>query len=104
MAVLDRGQGLNNAITDAADFLVHLREMKEQTPEELAAAVKRYEVELWPRGNEAVLASHENTNAVHDWNTMMQSPLFTGGLAKLSKKEQAAKDEEEAEAAGESKK
>jgi 2-polyprenyl-6-methoxyphenol hydroxylase-like FAD-dependent oxidoreductase len=63
---LDRGQGLNNAITDAADFLAHLREMKEHTPEELAAAVKRYEVELWPRGNEAVLASHENTNAVHD--------------------------------------
>ncbi|TVY41155.1 FAD-dependent monooxygenase [Lachnellula occidentalis] len=94
-----RGQGLNNAITDAADFLAHLREMKEHTPEELAAAVKRYEVELWPRGHEAVLQSHENTNAVHDWKTMMQSDLFTGGLAKLSKEEQAAKDEEEAEVA-----
>ena len=65
-ALIDRGQGLNNAITDAADFLVHLRAMKQQTPGELAAAVKRYETELWPRGNEAVLASHENTNAVHD--------------------------------------
>lgn len=73
--------------------------MKEHTPEELAAAVKRYEVELWPRGHEAVLQSHENTNAVHDWKTMMQSDLFTGGLAKLSKEEQAAKDEEEANAA-----
>ncbi len=79
---LDRGQGLNNAITDAADFLAHLREMKEHTPEELAAAVKRYEVELWPRGHAAVMASHENTNAVHDWNTMLQSPLFTSGLVK----------------------
>lgn len=67
----------------------------------MAAAVKRYEVELWPRGNEAVLASHENTNAVHDWSTMMQSPLFTGGLAKLSKEEQAAKDAEKAETAAE---
>ncbi|TVY21659.1 FAD-dependent monooxygenase cctM [Lachnellula arida] len=94
-----RGQGLNNAITDAADFLVHLREMKEHTPAELAAAVKRYEVELWPRGHEAVLQSHENTNAVHDWKTMMQSDLFTGGLAKLSKEEQAVKDEEEAKVA-----
>ena len=104
LIVPDRGQGLNNAITDAADFLVHLREMKEHTPEELAAAVKRYEVELWPRGNEAVLASHENTNAVHDWKTMMKSPLFTDGLAKISKEEQAAKDAEEAKAASESKK
>jgi hypothetical protein len=56
--------------------------MEDHTPSELAAAVARYEADLWPRGNEAVLASFENTNAVHDWSTMMQSPLFTGGLAK----------------------
>ena len=55
--------------------------MKEHTPLELAAAVKRYEAELIPRGKEAVLASNENTNAVHDWKTMMDSPLFKGGLA-----------------------
>ncbi|KAH6662379.1 hypothetical protein B0J14DRAFT_685832 [Halenospora varia] len=80
-----RGQGLNNAITDAADFLVHLREMKEHTPAELASAVHRYEKELWPRGYEAVMASFENTNAVHDWSTMMESPLFKEGLAKYKK-------------------
>ncbi|CZR67712.1 uncharacterized protein PAC_17611 [Phialocephala subalpina] len=93
-----RGQGLNNAISDAADFLVHLRAMKEQTPEELIAAVKKYEAELVPRGNEAVMASYMNTNAVHDWNTMMQSPLFTEGMAKDKKAEEdaaAAKLEEE---------
>ncbi|OWO98356.1 hypothetical protein B2J93_8192 [Marssonina coronariae] len=78
----DRGQGLNNAITDAADFLVHVRAMASQTPSELVAAVQRYEKELWPRGHEAVLASHENTNAVHDWKTMTQSPLFTEGVSK----------------------
>ncbi|PMD32036.1 FAD/NAD(P)-binding domain-containing protein [Hyaloscypha variabilis F] len=77
-----RGQGLNNAITDAADLLQHLRNMKAPTPLELAAAVKRYEAELVPRGREAVLASNENTNAVHDWATMMDSPLFKGGMAK----------------------
>ncbi|XMA07863.1 hypothetical protein WAI453_000654 [Rhynchosporium graminicola] len=62
--------------------------MSSHTPSELAAAVQRYETELWPRGNEAVLASHENTNAVHDWKTMMQSPLFTSGLAKKGDLEQ----------------
>ncbi|TAQ87030.1 hypothetical protein B7494_g4654 [Chlorociboria aeruginascens] len=77
-----RGQGLNNAITDAADLLQHLRNMKEPTPFELAAAVKRYEAELVPRGNEAVLASNDNTNAVHNWVTMMDSPLFRAGPAR----------------------
>lgn len=78
----DRGQGLNNAITDAADLLQHLRNMKEPTALELAAAVKRYEAELVLRGNEAVLASNENTNAVHNWATMMDSPLFKDGVVK----------------------
>lgn len=56
--------------------------MTDHTPAELSAAVARYEADLWPRGNEAVLASLENTNQVHDWSTMLKSPLFTGGLAK----------------------
>ena len=97
----DRGQGLNNAISDAADFLVHLRAMKEQTPEELIAAVKKYEAELVPRGNEAVMASYMNTNAVHDWSTMMQSPLFTEGMAKDKAEEDAAAAKLEEEKAAE---
>lgn len=62
--------------------------MKEYTPEELITAVNKYEAELVPRGNEAVMASYMNTNAVHDWSTMMSSPLFTEGLAKDKKKEE----------------
>lgn len=77
-----RGQGLNNAITDAADLLQHLRAMKEKTPAELRLAVLRYEHDLFLRGKEAVLASNENTNAVHDWATVLKSPLFTGGLTR----------------------
>jgi hypothetical protein len=56
--------------------------MKEQTVEELKKAIIEYENGLWSRGREAVLASNENTNMVHDWSTMMQSPLFSGGMAK----------------------
>jgi hypothetical protein len=78
----DRGQGLNNAITDAADLLSYLRQMKAHTPSELAIAAHKYEEALWSRGHEAVMASHENTMAVHDWSTMLQSPLFSAGLAK----------------------
>jgi len=83
---------VNNAITDAADFLVHLQAMKEHTPEELIVAVKKYEEALVPRGKEAVLAAYKNSLLVHDWKTAQQSPLFTKGLAKykLQEKDVAA--------------
>ncbi|KAK7990523.1 hypothetical protein PG990_014803 [Apiospora arundinis] len=77
-----RGQGLQNAITDAVSLLQHVREMKAPTREALAGAVKNYEKELWPRGNEAVLASEDNTNMVHDWESMLRSPLFVGGMVR----------------------
>lgn len=78
----DRGQGLQNAITDAVSLLQQLRDMAAPTREALADAVRKYEEELWPRGKEAVLASEENTNMVHDWDSMLQSPLFVGGMAR----------------------
>jgi hypothetical protein len=56
--------------------------MKEHTPEELITAVKKYDEALVPRGKEAVLASYNNSMLLHDWETAMQSPLFTKGLAK----------------------
>lgn len=62
--------------------------MKEHTPEELIAAVKKYEEKLVPRGTEAVLASYNNSLLVHDWETAMQSPLFTKGLAKYQLKDE----------------
>lgn len=78
---------MNNAITDAADFLVHLQAMKEHTPKELIVAVKKYEEALVPRGKEAVLAAYKNSLLVHDWKTAQQSPLFTKGLAKYKMQE-----------------
>jgi hypothetical protein len=53
--------------------------MTERTGNELATAIKRYEAELFPRGKEGVIASNENTNAVHDWATVMESSLFKEG-------------------------
>ncbi|PQE18137.1 fad binding domain-containing protein [Rutstroemia sp. NJR-2017a BBW] len=82
-----RGQGLGNAIADAASFQQYVREMKQYTAEELAEAVMKYEEELWPRGNEAVIASKENTNMIHDWESLWKSPLFVEGLTKDEKKD-----------------
>lgn len=75
-----RGQGLGNAITDAAEFQRHLQSMKSHTPEELSKAVQAYEKEVWPRGYAAVMGNLENTLALHDWETVMQSPIVASGL------------------------
>lgn len=75
----DRGQGLNNAIHDAATLLQQLRAMPEKTQEALAAAVLEYEREVWQRGKAAVEGSAQNTLMVHDWAKMADSPLLKFG-------------------------
>ncbi|KAK0649161.1 hypothetical protein B0T16DRAFT_456598 [Cercophora newfieldiana] len=75
-----RGQGLGNAITDVAELLKRLQEMKSLTPAELAKAVQEYEKEVWPRGHEAVMANLENTIALHNWDMMMQSAAIVSGV------------------------
>ncbi|KAJ9640316.1 hypothetical protein H2199_005855 [Coniosporium tulheliwenetii] len=74
-----RGQGLNNAIHDAATLLQQLLAMPEKTPEALAAAVLEYEKEVWQRGKAAVESSAQNTLMVHDWAKMADSPLLKFG-------------------------
>lgn len=74
----DRGQGLNNAIHDVASLA---RAIKDKGLPVSAAAVTAYEQEMWQRGREAVEASNQNSLATHDWDTLLQSPLFTSGLA-----------------------
>lgn len=79
----DRGQGLGNAITDVAEFQGHLRAMKERTPEELARVVAKYEEEVWERGHEVVMENKANTLLLHDWEKILQSPLFTTGVGRV---------------------
>lgn len=54
--------------------------MKDHAQAELAAAVGRYEKELWPRGIKEVIVNNENTMAVHDWTTMREAPIFTSSM------------------------
>lgn len=70
-----RGQGLNNAIQDAALIAREIK-LKGFTP----AAVDAYEKQMLPRAQEAVVSSNHNSMSVHDWDTLLQSPLFTTGL------------------------
>jgi 2-polyprenyl-6-methoxyphenol hydroxylase-like FAD-dependent oxidoreductase len=66
---------LNNAIHDSASLA---RAVKEHGF--TAAAVTAYEEEMIPRGREAVLGGRGNTMAVHDWKSLLESPLFKVGL------------------------
>ncbi|KAL2012921.1 hypothetical protein VTN00DRAFT_446 [Thermoascus crustaceus] len=83
-----RGQGLNNAILDAASLnrqiQIALQENKNNNKSvdysPLGAVVAAYEKELWERGKEAVESSNLNSLAIHDWEKLQKSPLFTAGL------------------------
>jgi hypothetical protein len=78
--MLDRGQGLNNAITDAAYFSRQLADLDTKSPESLSAVVSASQKEIWQRGNEAVTQSNINSLSVHSWEELKNSPLFTSGL------------------------
>ena len=79
-----RGQGLNHAITDAVKLCDAITGVWNQdegfSNEERAAAVRAYESELKERGGEEVRLSAKNTGMLHDWEKVLQSPVFKSGL------------------------
>lgn len=75
----DRAQGLNHAIEDAAKYVAALRAV-EGGQGELEDAIDGYETEMIARGGEEVRLSKRNTEMVHQWDKLMQSPLFQKGV------------------------
>lgn len=80
-----RGQGLNNAILDAASFGREVAKLQEKTPRAVRQILPTYEKEVFERGKEAVASSNLNSLSVHNWEQLQQSPLFKMGLKKDSK-------------------
>ena len=81
-ASTDRGQGLNNAIHDAANLGSALKSHCFDG-KALTDALATYEAEVVERSNEAVLSSGQNSVMLHDWEQVMNSPLFQRGAAPL---------------------
>ena len=79
-----RGQGLNHAITDAVKLCDAITGFWHQdkgiVKEERAASVSAYEIEVKERGGEEVRLSAKNTEMLHDWKKVLQSPVFKSGL------------------------
>ncbi|KAL8990068.1 MAG: hypothetical protein Q9169_008213, partial [Polycauliona sp. 2 TL-2023] len=77
-----RGQGLNNAILDAA-YLCRALDEHCQGGKPVKELLSTYEKEVQERGREAVISSGENSLMVHDWERLKQSPIFTMGMKAL---------------------
>lgn len=79
-----RGQGLNHAITDAVKLCGAISGIwhHERGCEigQRANAVGLYEAEMVARSGEEVRLSAKNTGMLHDWEQVMQSPVFKSGL------------------------
>ncbi|KAF5373076.1 hypothetical protein D9758_001501 [Tetrapyrgos nigripes] len=75
-----RGQGLNNAIHDAYTLMRALGDHPPSQAGSFKEVLEVYEKDVTERGREAVLASEENSNMMHDWKRVNESDLFRLGV------------------------
>lgn len=78
MFEIERGQGLNNAMKDAASLVEAICSvtMGEKT---LTEVITAYEDEMKPRGAKEVMLSLEQALKARDQKTLKDSPLFQQG-------------------------
>ena len=73
-----RGQGLNHGIADARNFTNKLVEVVAGKIS-LEEAASSYQKEMIERAGDEVRASKMNTEMLHDWDRMAESPLMQRG-------------------------
>jgi 2-polyprenyl-6-methoxyphenol hydroxylase-like FAD-dependent oxidoreductase len=76
-----RGQGLNHSISDAGKIVQAVKSILDgsKTQEQ---AIGSYEKEMIERAGAEVRLSTQNTGMIHNWELVLQSPLFRKGLDK----------------------
>ncbi|KAF1850080.1 FAD/NAD(P)-binding domain-containing protein [Cucurbitaria berberidis CBS 394.84] len=81
-----RGQGLNNALQDASNFVSAL--LKVQIGgQSLQQAVQEYDDEVLERGTLEMSISLKQTLFIHNWETLMQSPMVKIGMHQAKKED-----------------
>ena len=79
-----RGQGLNHAIFDAQKLCTGIIDAWDTgdglNGEARSKMVEAYEMEMVKRGGEEVRQCEMNTQMLHDWDRVLQSPVFQKGL------------------------
>ncbi|KAK7512472.1 monooxygenase [Phyllosticta citriasiana] len=71
-----RGQGLNHCIADASKLKHCIKAAAIDGAQTWAEAINAYEQEVVERGGDEVRTSMQNTEMLHDWARVVQSPLF----------------------------
>ena len=79
----ERGQGLNSGVKDALELVKciesFLGQDKQRSRQE---AVNAYEAEMKDRTGTEVRLSRSNTELLHQWDRVLQSPLVSKGFSK----------------------
>ena len=78
-----RGQGLNHALEDAARLVATFIAVFKEGKTDLQDAIAAYTDEMVQRGGLEVETTAKAARAGHDWDLLMQSPIFKHGANKV---------------------
>ena len=78
MRFIERGQGMNHGIADAASLVTKLKSALTDHSS-IKDAIGEYNAEMIKRAGEEVIMSKENTEMLHDWSRMMNAPIMQKG-------------------------
>ncbi|EGC42274.1 conserved hypothetical protein [Histoplasma capsulatum var. duboisii H88] len=79
-----RGQGLNHSLTDAAELCEAIKNFTSKKSTQ-GAAISSYEEAMIRRAGGEVRLSTTNTEMLHDWQKVLQSPLMKTGMRQTNK-------------------
>jgi 2-polyprenyl-6-methoxyphenol hydroxylase-like FAD-dependent oxidoreductase len=79
--MIDRGQGLNNALEDAGHYVRAMKDVYSGR-NELTSAISTYNDDVYQRGKQAIDESREQTYACHHWNKLKDSSIGQKGFRK----------------------
>ncbi|KAF2674609.1 putative monooxygenase [Microthyrium microscopicum] len=79
---VQRGQGLNHAITDVSQLLEAITKSRGDGTTNQATAISDYEARMTERSGEEVRQCTINTKMLHDWASFQNSPVMKKGLKK----------------------
>ena len=74
---------MNNALEDAARLATALTSVFKDKSKSLEAAIAEYETEAVARGGLEVEVTARQAKATHDYQTLLQSPMFKHGANKV---------------------
>jgi 2-polyprenyl-6-methoxyphenol hydroxylase-like FAD-dependent oxidoreductase len=77
-----RGQGLNNALQDASNFVAAMKRVV-CGGRSLREEVDAYDEEMLERGKKEMEVSLKQTLFIHNWETVMQSPMVKIGMRQV---------------------